>query len=789
MEEINQYIHRHSKDLKIKTIIQKVNLNNDLLNQNKNNLLIDYNQWLYDLKQLLRNKLYRQTLKDIEKKKYKYELLKTELWKFRMIKAKAILKIIKIKMRKYSKEITVENSSQNTSLKFWFNQIFLTLEELILEFRYDVNTHIDYDSKKILGPVQVLIEYHFEFIYYLCIFAIKSNDVIQFISYLSIMDRFVPYIPYMTKSKLLNYFQNIILLKTKLLIENCNYLSALENIKIVFKLCFRTMFLFMDVDSEININDINDPNIKKKKYNKKILGFCLILQKIILSFFLRGIICEHLGYFKKSVESYRQCWYFSNKFMADYNKEIFKYFRNMEKKYLNYIEIFADINKQFLIKNNLENKKEKFIKKKYIIIPYINKENNALNSNNPKFPLLNNKKVRINSSFINSSAEKQKLENFLDDIGDNLYKEEENRNNSIFKKFTKNGFVLSTVNMIDNLLSKDFKHILKKMKKIEITKPPEEINHLINWTINIKRQKDFKNQISNKVKKRNLRNNSCIQLNNLNKKKLGFKSIKLPINLYKNKEKSRYDARNSEISISNYYKKLHRSRSVKSELNTFDNILKPQSILSASKIYNDKSNNNITNKSFHKKNKKILEYPLDKEIFSKTLLLKKNYLDSMYEKEMNFQKKLLKLKGYDMQKITNSFNEQKVINYAEKEFNIIKCFAESKNTKKNLMNLVKDSNEFQNWRNILLNGKMRDRSHKKLNIMNLKQFMLINHIGISKPKFDPDNVEKNNEEKSKILNMECAKLEVLEKKLQDKRKNLMNRGIKEINKDNINGKK
>ena len=783
MEKINQYIHRQSKDLQIKTIFRKINLNNNILEKSKKNLINDYNQWLYDLNLLIRNKLYRQALKDIEQKKYKYELLKNELWKFRMIKAKAILKVIKIKMRKYSKEIIVENSSQNNSLKFWFNQIFLTLEELILEFRYDINTHIDYDSKKILDPVQTLIEYHLEFIYYLCIFSIKAHEVIQFISYLSMIDRFIPYIPYMTKSKPLNYFQNIILFRTKLLIENCNYLSALENIKLVFKLCFREMLIIMDLDSELNINDINDANIKKRKYNKKILGFCLVIQKIILSFFLRGMLCEHLGYFKRSVESYRQCRYFSNKFMADYNKEIFKYFRNMEKKYLNYSEIFNDIKKQFLINNNLENKKEKYIKKKYIIIPRINMKYNSLNSNNPKLPILNNKKARLGTSFINSSDDTQKLESFLENIGDSLYKEEENRNNSIFKKFTKNDFVLSTVNMIDNLLSKEFKHILKKMKKVEINKPPEEINHLINWTFNIKRQKDFKNQISNKEKKIHLRNNSCIQLNNQNKQKILFKSAKSPLNLYKDKEKKHYDDRNSRIYISNHYKKLYNTKSNINELNTFDKLFRSKSILSSSKINNNKSNNNMTNKSFQKKNKKILKYPLDKEIFSKSLLNKKNYLDSMYEKELKFQKKLLELKGYDMQKVTNTFNEQQVINSAENEFKIIKCFAESQNTKKNLMNLVKETTGFQNWRNLLLNEKLINRSHKKFSIMNLKRFMLINHIGISKPKYDPDSVEKNNDEKSKILNMECAKLEVLEKKLQEKRKNLMNIGIKEKSKD------
>ena len=77
-------------------------------------------------------------------------------------------------MQKHSKEIIVENSSQNISLKFWFNQIFMTLEELILEFRFDLNEHLKFKLKKLMGPIQKLIEYHLEFIYYLCIFALNQ---------------------------------------------------------------------------------------------------------------------------------------------------------------------------------------------------------------------------------------------------------------------------------------------------------------------------------------------------------------------------------------------------------------------------------------------------------------------------------------------------------------------------------------------------------------------------------------------------------------------------------------
>jgi membrane protease YdiL (CAAX protease family) len=223
---------------------------------------------------------------------------------------------------------------------------------------------------------------------------------------------------------------------------------------------------------------------------------------------------------------------------------------------------------------------------------------------------------------------------------------------------------------------------------------------------------------------------------------------------------------------------FYKSKSLQSGLNSFDIILKTKSLLSTSK--NDINNTN--NKTSNKKNKKILKYPLNKDIFSKSLLSKKNYLDSIYEKELNFQKKLLELKGYDMQKYSDSFNAQKVINSAEKNFEILNCFAESKNTKKNLINLVKDINEFQVLQNMFPFKKLRDRS-QKLNLVNLKNFMLMHHIRTNKPnRFDPNNVTKNNEEKSKILSMECAKLEQLEKKNKEQRKTLMNFWVKKRSK-------
>ena len=771
MKEINHYINEETREFRRKSTLHKTNSKGDNMIVRK--LKEDFNQWIFDLKQLVNNGLCRQALKEIEEKKYKYELLKSELWKYRLIKAKAILKIIRIKMSRHSKEIILENSSQNLALKFWFNQIFLILEELILEFRFDINEHIDYNTKKIVEPIQYIIEYHLEYIYYLCLFSIKTNEIISLIAYLSITDKFVPYIPFLSKSNLLNLFQNILLLKVKLLIENCDFLSAIENIKIVFKLCFREMHLFLNVDTLINVSSLTKINNKQKIHNKALLGFCRIVQKITLTLFLRGVTCEHLGYFEDSLHAYQQCRWYSNRFLFDYSKEIFKFFRNLERKYIIYKEIFDDIHNQFLIKNINENQNNnnKLIQKRYFISSYRNKGYNhlySISSNRYKRTL---RLKSSSSSSLNSLMKKEQLEKLLKNIGKSLYKEEENRNNNIFKKFTKNCFVLSTVKMINNLLSDQFNHVLKKMEKVEITKPQEEINHLINWTIYFQRQKDFKNHL-NKTKENSrkilYRNNSYIDLRTNNNNNYLFNTIEKEqqIKLLKNIDLKKNDE-----------KKLSKSQAIERKITKLENIYKFKPIYLLSKTNQNKSNKISFNKS-----QKILKYPLNKDVFSKSLLNKKNYLDSFYEKELNFQKKLLKLKGYDMEKVSNEYNQQQVINTAEQDFKIIRCFAESKNTKKNLMNLVKNTNEFNGLTIMFPDRKLRNRSNKVMNLRSLKNYMLMNHISPTKARYEPSKVKKYNEEKFKGLNMECAKLEQLQNKYQTQRKLLMNEGLRKKNK-------
>ena len=365
---------------------------------------------------------------------------------------------------------------------------------------------------------------------------------------------------------------------------------------------------------------------------------------------------------------------------------------------------------------------------------------------------------RLRSSSVGPGMSKKQLVKALNSIGKRLYKEEANRTNNVFNKFGPNNFVLSTVNMVNNLLSKPFRDVLKKMDKVEVTKPKEEIKYLINKTLTIKRRKEFKEEMDKRAKIRHKKNHHSLHRN---------KSTSTDLNSTINQNKRAFNT-----SIKQKFKLIQRNNENKTEKgkenNRYEastsNVMRSKFFLTSMKD----SKYKYTNKSTISNYNKINKYSPDKDVFSNSLQKKKKFLDKFFEKELVFQKKLLKLKSYDMEKITtDDYNPQQVIKSAEQDFKIIKCFAESKNAKKNLINLVGE-NELKNWE-FALKNKRRMRTNRKMNLLNinsLNNFMRLHHISQTRAKYDPNNYEKNNDEKTKILTMECAKLEEMQNKCQ-----------------------
>ena len=65
-----------------------------------------YKIWLKDLRILMNSCSYRKVLRQIEQDKDKFQLIEIQdIWKYKIIKLKAILRIIKKKLEKYKSEI------------------------------------------------------------------------------------------------------------------------------------------------------------------------------------------------------------------------------------------------------------------------------------------------------------------------------------------------------------------------------------------------------------------------------------------------------------------------------------------------------------------------------------------------------------------------------------------------------------------------------------------------------------------------------------------------------------
>ena len=296
------------------------------------------------------------------------------------------------------------------------------------------------------------------------------------------------------------------------------------------------------------------------------------------------------------------------------------------------------------------------------------------------------------------------LEKYLNHIGKNLYIEEQNLNNNIINKYTKSKYILSTITMIDNLLSKDFNGVLMKMNNIEITKPKEEIQALIEKNILTKRVKMFNINLKNKKRQKSALNiyrsqrfgerdkkeyNGCKttmiknSINNYNLSNFNNKN-----NLINNIDKKfsstiPSDRNNNLYNIDTYKKKntLNLSQKMPDSYISKNRILKNIAIKEANiRIKSAIDRVNTKKNRYLSSYGQVVKYPINKEEFSKNQLRKKNYLYKYLDKELTFQKKLLNSKRNEVKDLDeiDYYNHRKVYEFAEREFDMIFNIAKSK---------------------------------------------------------------------------------------------------------------
>ena len=694
-------------------IIQQTNLlSKNFLRRNSRGKTItieNFNTWINSIKTSMRCCKYREALKIIEGNK-KIFLNNKDSWKFEILEIECILKIIKKKLSKYSEEIINGNPHQCHSILFWFNRIFYLLEFLTLKIRPDINSTIVLNEENNLNIIEYIIQVHLNTLYTLCLYSRLIGEIPELCSYFAMAERLFSFVYYIRSPKTLNLFQRILLLRANLFIENLDFENSLKYQKLSNDICFREFFFLIDFDAGLNSSHIEG--------SKKHINFIYNnIINMVLCFYLRGVCFEIFGNIKLSIEAYKQGRWLCEKFLTKKQPEFTFFMKKIEKRNFIYYNILQDIEKELeMIQSEKYNKEEERIKK-------IEQNKYEERECSEIF-----KKISSGKSIKNSSG----LENILEKIGIMQLNDIEN-DKYYLGKSKKSKFILSTISTINNLLSNDFSDILRNMKKIEINNMDNNIKKVI-----YKRLVDVEN-------KRNKSLFSSFSSNNMSKNLVKLKS---PRSLNKNITYVKSDNENN-------------NQNKKEKMNVYDNYQK----------YTMK--NNRRKSSILKKRKEKINSFMTHVNLSKINIEKKNFLEKLSKKEIDFHKQNLYAKRFEIEKDIEKFDRKKVNSDAENTFNLKLILAQHQVHKKNSLKTLIKNNITSEMRNLQDSIKFEPLSSNDINKKKSR-------LSITSQSFFTNFKNINNSIKADKNSVNSRNLDII--KQLNKETNYINKSIKEKHK-------
>ena len=685
MENIQRFIFATTQNFKRVSQISNIFEKESLINK-KLHLKKEYSVWILSLKERMHKCQFRKVISDIELNYQKYETLSSDIWECRVLKGQCILKIIHRKLHKYPLEIKKDQSKQRYNILFWFNQVFLILEQLVLTFRPELNKDINMEEESTLDKIELVVQLHLDTLYHLALFSLSINEVIQTCSYFAMANNLQIFLDYSRHPRTMHIYQKICLLRASILIGNYDFENSLKYQKQCMDICFRELFCMIDFDEGLeNVSKMN-------KVQKKILS--TNFTHLVLAFYLRGVCFEYFGKLNKAIEAYKQSRYFSVKFLNEAEPEFTLFCQRLEKRTFVYFDIIENLKKRVekIKQRKMREELKKLQKETNSFIGYASKQNNELLKK-----IANGEKTR---GFANLEKTLDKF-NFNEDIQEFELKKD--------KEYPKTKFIMSTVRMIDTLLSKDFIDVVKDMKKIEIN--------------------NFDNDTLTRIRKR--------------KKEIDNGQIRIVL---KNRSRS------SECSSSN----LDKSAS-------FSHNIKP--------LVNSKKGKSLSIVPSLRYQPKVVEkLPFDEESFSKSYIKRKSYLEKYSKREISFLKKLLESKKNEgnREKI-DSPDPKKIKQDAENEFSIQFNIAKRKDNRTNFQKLIRRKS-YTNLEKDLFNKTSMINARKAANVTTSSIHNSIfgnkrdNCIDLS----DLDNVSKINNDMIKKLNYEYEQLASRSKSLTQK---------------------
>ena len=662
------------------------------------------NYLLFRFYENLEKGAYKKTIKEIDsllKEQNIDELNKS--WIVYILRIRAQLKVIKKKIDKYlifTKNEKLKNKYKINGIKKYLNQVFENLNIFVTKFSI-------LKKDEMLKKVDYLLGCYFEYIYLYCLFNKKLGNIILTISYLSSMLNLYNKTRLIYKSgKTLFNLEKCFILLCQMLISNKDFISSINYIDITIQICLHNLLynvedisdgVFIDYKKrEINIENNKDDilitqkeqeiAIEKSYGNKNIKR---VVSHLIILFYYRGICYENMGKINLAIKAYYQCLWFINNFFYHSSEKILPLFQNTLDKSLELKRIIDYVIKrikfydriQFFLKRQLERKKQEEEKKNLMYSDLLDPI---------KFQKLENKLLNMNIKEVDTTNPffvKKNIEDINGKKREGIYK-------NIF---------MSDIRLINSYLREDFRPIIDKMEKIKMLDidilEREKIQKFLRGIYFNENVKKINQKKHNKFLKRNYttinsKNKYCksslvfqdkskIRLNNKNNTMI-CTSSRIKNNLTKRNITSAktnrltqilpYNKNYSQIFFSNTTKNKKRSKSsiteqklVQSETSEKKRDFTP--ITSKRNCYNYKSysimNQNKDKKSKYTKHdlyelkksyKKIRTQSAilykripneDKDLnqfFDKKYLRKRRYIKLLEDRDLKFQKCILKIK-------------------------------------------------------------------------------------------------------------------------------------------------
>ena len=620
-----------------KDIIVVVKQNEESKNYNETELLEELNYWISNLKEFVQKRLYKRALKEIitRKLKEKFKICKKG-WEITILSIKTKLKIIKKKIKKYSlgmKDKLKPKVYQINQCKNYLNAIKEEFNELF------PNNEIS--NKKIIDNnffTEELILCYSQYIYLSALFNKKIGNSIESLNLLILIIKFYKEMNKIIKStNTLFYVTNCFIMLSQMYIANNDFSSAIEYLNNAIEISMK--IIVFNVDDIYNgvLYKINENIIKKNESSLNDLQLKKIFINIIIIFLYKGICYENFGNIKKAGRCYKQCDWMAKKFLKIEEDELFiSFIKNLNEKVIecNYIYDFIikksnDAEKRILLNNQTMNNNENMKK----IIDY-----SKYYASNVRYreliKKLDNLKIREIDTVSRFSQKKNiKCPGLNSRAGEdkNLY--------------------LSNIRLIQAYLRNDFKSIIIKMDKVKLFDLDYSIRERIQkkiYRLNFEKIMKEKKEMNNELlKKKGIRTFLNKSINNKkDKRSSSIRYTKSNANIRQNKSipkicctpnsKSMRDEYPSNLNESQNYNSNDKKNLNKTSLD--NNILNKDKEKDKIKV---KYAKNKFFTLFKENNLKIKEINTERKMnlfFNRNYLRKRDFIKSIEEKELKFQK-------------------------------------------------------------------------------------------------------------------------------------------------------